>query len=64
MLAKQAGIKAFQVPEKWDHNIIDFVNRLLQRKPEQRLGYLGIDEIKNHPWLRDLNWMKIYRKEM
>ena len=29
----------------------DFVNRMLQRTARKRLGYNGISEIINHPWL-------------
>ena len=34
---------------------IDFVNRLLNLNPEERLGRNGLSEILNHPFLRDLN---------
>lgn len=62
MLAKQAAVKPYQVPQNWSMHAMDFINRLLQRKPEQRLGFNGIEEIKNHPWLVNLNWYKLSRK--
>ncbi len=34
----------------------DFVNRLIQRKPVNRMGVNGPSEIKNHPWLRGYQW--------
>jgi serine/threonine kinase 32 len=34
----------------------DFVNKLLQRKPQNRLGLNGANEVKNHIWLRDYDW--------
>lgn len=43
---------------------MDFVNRLIQRKPHLRLGYGGIKEIKEHPWLRELPWKKLYNKQL
>ena len=43
---------------------MDFVNKLIQRKPDQRLGSKGVEEIKNHPWICDLNWDKLNRKEI
>ena len=33
---------------------------MIQRKQVKRLGYNGIDEIKNHPWLKDINWKDVY----
>jgi hypothetical protein len=32
---------------------------MLQRKPSQRLGYNGIIEIKEHPWLKDYPWKNL-----
>ena len=43
---------------------MDFVNRLLKRTKEQRLGYAGISEIKNHPWLKNISWTKLNKKEI
>jgi hypothetical protein len=37
---------------------------LIQRKPTNRLGYLGPDEIRNHPWLRQFPWEKLYSKDL
>ena len=31
---------------------IDFINKMIQRYSKKRLGYNGIDEIINHPWLK------------
>jgi hypothetical protein len=33
----------------------DFINKLLQRKPINRLGLNGPNELKSHPWLKDFN---------
>jgi len=44
------------VPRGWSLEAADFINRLIQRKREARLGYNGIDEIKRHPWLNSINW--------
>ena len=52
------------LPDGWNHHVIDLVNRLLQRKPEQRLGYNGIEEIIGHPWFKNLNWKKLEKKEL
>jgi len=35
---------------------------MLQRKPVNRLGYNGIFEIKEHPWLKYYPWDDLYQK--
>lgn len=64
MLAKQAHIKVNDLPEDWSPEGVDFINRLLARRPEQRLGAGGIKEIKQHPWIKDINWRKLASKEI
>lgn len=56
MLAKEVQLKFSEIPEDWSVDAGDFINRLIKRKPENRLGFNGIDEIKNHRWLEGLNW--------
>lgn len=34
----------------------DFANKLLQRKPVERLGWAGIEEVKAHPWFVNFPW--------
>jgi hypothetical protein len=41
----------------------DFINKLLQRKPANRLGFNSPAEVKNHQWLRDINWQEIIEKK-
>ena len=36
-------------------NLVDFINKLLKRKKEKRLGHKDINEIINHQWLKDIN---------
>lgn len=62
MLAKQIQLKYQEVPDDWNEEAADFINRLIQRKPEYRLGYNGVAEIKSHPWLSGLNWDKLRAK--
>lgn len=33
--------------------------QLLQRNPDKRLGTNGIEEIKKHPWLSDVDWKSL-----
>ena len=42
----------------------DFVNRCLLRKPEQRLGKNGSDEVKNHCWFEDFDWLALSEKTL
>jgi len=37
---------------------------LIQRKPINRLGLDGPKEVKEHPWLKDYPWQKLYNKEL
>lgn len=36
---------------------------LLQKSPEHRIGYTTIQEIKNHKWLKNINWKKVLKKK-
>ncbi|CAD8048911.1 unnamed protein product [Paramecium primaurelia] len=62
ILAKQVSIKegTLNVSSK----AIDFINRLLIRKPQQRLGFEGIEEIIHHQWLKGVQWAKLLNKDM
>jgi len=37
---------------------------MLQRKPVNRLGYNGISEIKEHPWLKYYPWKDLFEKKL
>ena len=48
------------LPEDWeDNNIIDFINKLLERKKKKRLGYKNGSDVKNHPYFNDISWTQI-----
>lgn len=36
--------------------VMDFMNRLMASDPKQRLGYNGASEVKEHAWLKDIDW--------
>jgi len=61
---KQAKIKNDEIPNDWSVNGADFINKLLIRKAEERLGYNGIYELKNHPWMSDVDWEKLNMKKV
>lgn len=68
ILAKQVQIKKEEIPEDWSLEAADFINRLLQRKPVNRLGLngplvgRGEQEVKNHVWLKSFPWEKLKNK--
>ena len=42
----------------------DFINKLIQRKPINRLGLNGAQDCKNHVWLQDFPWEKLNNREL
>ena len=66
MMSRQAEIKMEEIKnEDWSKESIYFINKLLIRKPEERLGYKkGIEELKDHPWLRYYPWDLIKNKSL
>ncbi|KAM3146825.1 hypothetical protein pb186bvf_000979 [Paramecium bursaria] len=56
ILAKQIQIKTNQIPEGWTEEAADFINKMIQRKPANRLGVNGPDEVQNHPWFKNVEW--------
>ena len=43
-----------EIPEGWSLESSDFINRILQKDPKLRLGAKGVEEILNHPWIKDM----------
>jgi len=37
---------------------------MIERKPSLRLGINGPQEVKNHPWIRNFPWQKLYNREL
>ena len=64
IINQQAKIHTDEIPDDWSIDVKDFVNRLLMRKPKLRLGYNGIDELKKHPWMKDIDWEKLANKKI
>ena len=60
IMAKQAQVKKGQIPQGWSVESADFINRLLQRKPINRLGLRGSIEVKEHLWFKDFDWKGLY----
>ena len=64
IISKQARLDRDEVPDDWSDESRDFINLLLQRKPKKRLGFNGVKEIKNHPWMNDINWELLMEKKL
>ena len=60
IMAKQVQVKKEQIPRGWSVESADFINRLLQRKPINRLGLRGSIEVKEHLWFKDFDWKGLY----
>lgn len=58
MAVREAKLNS--LPRKWkDESVLDFVNGLLKRKWNERLGSKGVEEVMRHPWLKDIDWTSI-----
>jgi protein kinase A len=64
ILAKQVQLKKSDIPANWSLEALDFANKLLQRKPQNRLGHGGPQEVKNHAWLKDIDWSRLLQKSI
>ena len=56
------GVKYAQPVER--STVVDLLDRLLVKKPEERLGANGIDEIKSHPFFDDIDWDLMLQKQV
>ena len=63
ILARQVQIKLADIPPGWSQEAADFANRLLQRKPLNRLGCNGPAEVVSHPWLSSFPWAQLKAKD-
>ena len=64
IFAKQVSIKRNELPEGWSLEAADFINKCLQRKPGNRLGLNGPNEVKQHIWMREFDWQSLLEKKM
>ena len=64
ILTRQAQIDYDELPDGFANEAADFVNKLIQRKPKNRLGRDSIAEVLNHPWFDDFDWEQVKRKKL
>ena len=56
---------ALEFPKELSKNCRNLLSLLLQKEPEDRLGFCrGIEEVKNHPWCRSIDWKKTLGKSV
>ncbi|WWC90016.1 uncharacterized protein L201_004946 [Kwoniella dendrophila CBS 6074] len=55
-------------PGKCSSDGMHAIKSFLERDPNKRLGYRpgggGMEDIKSHPWFRNINWDQLYKKEV
>jgi serine/threonine protein kinase len=59
-----ALIKEDELNVGWSRECADFINRCIQKRAELRIGYGGIEELKSHIWLKDLDWERLKKREL
>ena len=64
MMEADKVINKFEMPDGWGIEAGDFINRLIKRKQNERLGHGGDSEVKNHLWFKGFRWDKLYRMEL
>ena len=64
IISRQARIKESNIPQGWSEHSIEFINGLIQRKAELRLGNNNINEIKDNPWFSDIKWDDLLNKKI
>lgn len=52
------------MPSEWSFTAAEFINKLIQRKAEDRLGYNSISELKNHSFFNDFSWKSLEEGKM
>ena len=54
------------IPDYVSKQAKDLINKLLVTNPKKRLGWGpgGVDKIKNHPYFKDVDWEKAWKKEL
>ena len=65
MLVKEAVIKEEDIPKGWSNESVNFINLLLKRKADKRLGSKeGAKELMRHPWLKYYPWEELIKKNI
>ena len=64
MLSKAVVINEDSIASGWSQESADFINKLLERKENKRLGYKeGAKELMEHHWLKYYPWDELKKKK-
>ncbi|KAK6105622.1 Protein kinase domain family protein [Brugia pahangi] len=63
-IARRILTKPVPFPRNFNKFALDFISRLLEKSARYRLGRNGVDEIKNHLFLADIDWHQCERHEL
>ena len=65
MFSEKVVITEDKIKKEWSIEAADFINKLLERKKEKRLGAVeGIKELKEHSWLKYYPWEELEDKKL
>ena len=64
VLTKEIQIKENELPKGFSLDCMDFINRMIKRKQEERIGFNNIQEIYDHKFLSGINFKKLYNKKI
>uniref|UniRef100_A0AC34PXN5 Ribosomal protein S6 kinase n=1 Tax=Panagrolaimus sp. JU765 TaxID=591449 RepID=A0AC34PXN5_9BILA len=63
-IAKRILNKRVPFPKNMDENAKSLISGLLEKDASNRLGARGVEEIKNHPFFRGVNWQMVEQKKL
>ena len=64
IFSEKVEITPQQKKKGWSDDVLDFINRLLERNKELRLGSNGVQELKEHQWLKYYPWDELEQKTL
>ncbi|KAG0618371.1 hypothetical protein M758_4G058300 [Ceratodon purpureus] len=59
LIFQKVMAREFSMPSHFSPEAKDLVERLLNLKPNERLGAQGHDDIRNHPFLKGFDWSRL-----
>ncbi|CAJ0571475.1 unnamed protein product, partial [Mesorhabditis spiculigera] len=63
-IAKRILTKKVPFPKNMDNDARSFIGALLDKQLEKRLGFNGVHELKEHPFLKSIDWDQAERHEL
>ena len=59
MVKRDIYLTEDDLPHGWSPYLPDLINRLLAKNPNERLGFNGVLELKEHRYFRDFKWRRL-----